>query len=221
MAKAAENDAVAALPCPADPGSAQTEPVAGTAESGGLCAQSGEKSGASNGAGGRQARSGGGGAGLRADTAGLQRQPGRAVERLAVALYRFEQKYGEGRPRSRTDRLPGAVLLETGDEVDWERVAELARLDRGEQLVLEMRRMGFTRRMALEACLRPLDRRIIRAAWRRLERHRRTLEQVLKSGQPHRARRIEADAVPQWQMCLMEMEDGRFKMFFRRVEGGC
>jgi hypothetical protein len=92
----------------------------------------------------------------------------------------------------------------------------MADLDEGERLVLEMRRMGFSRELAMKACFCRCDQKVLRAAWRRLERKRLLLKKIIKTGKPEQARRLETRE--RWQMCLVEMKDGSYRMFFKLPE---
>ena len=139
-------------------------------------------------------------------------------EKLGLALHEFEEKYRANDEWSAPSDLLAAEVLEEGmDEVAWERVAEMADLDAEERLVLELRMIGFSRPAALEACLREEDRRVLRAAWRRFERHRETIKKVLKSGKPHAAQRFKPNAGPEMELMFAETADNRLKIFFQRV----
>jgi hypothetical protein len=144
-------------------------------------------------------------------------------EKLGVALYEFEEKHRANHEWPAASHLLASEVLEEGmegegmDEVAWERVAELAGLDPEERLVLELRMIGFSRPAALEACLRDEDRRVLRAAWRRFERHSETIKKVLQSGRPHAAQRLKANAGPEMELMFAETPDNRLKIFFQRV----
>lgn len=138
-------------------------------------------------------------------------------EKLDMALYEFEQKYGrEGREPGAADYLPEEVMEEGLDDVAWERVAELAELDEAERLVLDLRLMGFRREDAFAACFSDEDRRYLQAGWKRFERHKGNLRKVLQSGKKHRARRAKT-AGPEMELVLVETPDNRLKISFRKL----
>jgi hypothetical protein len=144
-------------------------------------------------------------------------------EKLGLALHEYREKHGLGvREFSRmAETLVAEEALEDGlDDVAWERVAEMAELDAGERLVVELRMVGFSRPAALAACLRDEDRRYLQASWRRFERHRETIKKVLKSGKRHAAQRLKANAGPELELMFMETPDNRLKIFFQRVVAG-
>lgn len=114
------------------------------------------------------------------------------------------------------DYLPAEVVDEFHEEVNWEKVAELAGLDTGERMVLDLRLMGLGWRDALEACLTEDDRTILHSAWRRFDRHKEVLKQVLLTAKPHRARRLEG-AGEEYELMFTETEEGRLKIFFKKL----
>jgi hypothetical protein len=133
------------------------------------------------------------------------------------------QKYKESRGRRSADELYGpmarvaeAVLEETSKTVDWDRAAELADLDQGERLVLELRAMGFSRRLALKVCWTDKDKSLLEAAWKRLERHQEALKEALKTGKPQRSRRL-ATPVEEFELIMVEQPDDSWKFSFRKL----
>ena len=95
-------------------------------------------------------------------------------------------------------------------------VADLAGLDAGERLVLDLRIIGFRREDAFAACLTEADRRLLQAAWKRFTRHKEAVRKALQSGRKHSARRIPG-AVPDLELMFMETPDNRLKIFFQKL----
>lgn len=134
-------------------------------------------------------------------------------DKLGLALYQFD----EGHPRhSIVDYLPAEVLDGLNEEVLWDKVADLADLDAGERIVLDLRLMGLGWRDAMEACLTEEDRKILHSAWRRFDRHKGVLKRVLTTGKPHRIKRIEAPSA-NLELMFAEAEEGSLKIFFKKV----
>lgn len=132
---------------------------------------------------------------------------------LGLALCQFD----EGSPRdSIVDYLPAGVVDEFHEEVLWDKVADLAGLDSGERIVLDLRLMGLGWRAAMEACLTDDDRTILYAAWRRFERRKDVLKQVLLTAKPHRARRIEGSG-QEYELMFAEDGQGALKIFFKKL----
>jgi len=122
---------------------------------------------------------------------------------------------GHGDHGDPSDCLPAEIVDEFHEEVNWEKVADLADLDAGERIVLELRLMGLGWRDAIAACLTADDRAILHSAWRRFDRHKDVLKQVLLTAKPHRAKRIARG--PEVEMMFTETEEGRLKIFFKKV----
>lgn len=111
------------------------------------------------------------------------------------------------------DRLSPEVLNEHR-ELDWERAAKLANLDSGEKLVLDLKLMGLSWRDSVAACLTHEDRTILNTAWRRFDRHKDLLKQVLLTGKAQELRRTAS--VPELELMFTEGEDRRLKIFFKK-----
>jgi hypothetical protein len=159
-------------------------------------------------------------------------------DRLGTALHLYDEKSGSGAgsgPGSNfeaiydedfiTNRLPAAVLDENL-EVKWDRVADLARMDAGERIVLELQRIGFGRDRAFAACYTSDDRKILQAAWKRFDRHKDILKEVLLSGRslpgksPQTIQREPVtqtqSATPELEMIFIELPQGGMKISFRK-----
>jgi hypothetical protein len=134
-------------------------------------------------------------------------------DKLGLALCQFDETSVR---ESIVDYLPAEVVDEFHEEVNWDKVADLAGLDPGERIVLDLRLMGLGWRDALEACLTEDDRAILYAAWRRFDRHKEVLKQVLLTAKAHRARRIEGSG-EEYELMFTENEEGRLKIFFKRT----
>jgi hypothetical protein len=144
-------------------------------------------------------------------------------ERLDVAIARYEEKFGSyydyddyGSPQ---DRVAQGLIDEETGKVDWERAAQLAGLDSGERLVVELRsNLGVGREQALSICNTEADRKLLQAAWKRFERHQDALKKVLSSDEPHKSRRISVDHPEQGlELVFVEMPDGSFKISFVKL----
>jgi hypothetical protein len=113
---------------------------------------------------------------------------------IDVLNHEFEEKHGNYDQRYECSPVLGvsdSLYADSGPrEIDWDQVAELAGLDEGEKLVIEVRLLGLGREQALELCLTKKDHLLLQAAWKRFERHQGALKATLESGEPHRARRI-------------------------------
>jgi hypothetical protein len=136
-------------------------------------------------------------------------------EKLDFALYEYEQKSGgSGWDDTPSDLVRRELWDEEQGEIAWERVEELAELDEGEQMVLELRAVGFTRNMALDACYTSDDRRFLQSAWRRLERDKDLIKKVLKSGQPCHKKPVK-NVAEDVELVMLQGEDGKVKISFR------
>jgi hypothetical protein len=109
---------------------------------------------------------------------------------LGVALHRHDEQFRTGLGAERgaiydeddiTNRLPSSVL-DHNLEVKWDQIAEMAQMDSGERIVLQLRLRGLERDLALAACYTDEDRKILQAAWKRFDRHKDLFKQVLMSG---------------------------------------
>jgi hypothetical protein len=111
-----------------------------------------------------------------------------------------------------------SLLAESGVlEIDWDQVAELAGLDAGEKLVIQVRLDGLGREQAFQSCHTEEDRRMLQAAWKRFERHQDALKATLESGEPHRARRIyRNNPEPPMKMVVVRTRKGP-KISFRKL----
>jgi hypothetical protein len=140
-------------------------------------------------------------------------------DRLGTALHRYEQAFGAGggagvgaifEPDYIGNRLADSVLDENL-EVDWDRVGQLAGMDAGERIVLELQRIGFARDSALAACFSEDDRKVLQAAWKRFDRHKASLKAVLSSGKAGPAMRNQREASKQ--------DDERLELIFVEIPG--
>ncbi|MGZ4896274.1 MAG: hypothetical protein ACXVJ0_07400, partial [Candidatus Angelobacter sp.] len=122
-------------------------------------------------------------------------------DKLGTALYRHDEQFRAGVAAGFGseygsiydedyigNRLPDSVMDENL-EVDWDRVSQLAGMDAGERIVLDLQRIGFGRRAALAACYTDEDKKLLEAAWRRFDRKKETLKEVLQSGKAIPTRR--------------------------------
>lgn len=148
-------------------------------------------------------------------------------DRLGTALHRYEQEFGAGLGGGAGDiydadyigsRLPESVLDENL-EVNWERVGQLAGMDAGERIVLNLQRIGFARDSALAVCYSEDDRKLLQAAWKRFDRHKDSLKAVLLSGKADPARRIPQTRLkpddPQPELIFIEVPGGGLKISFK------
>lgn len=143
-------------------------------------------------------------------------------DKLGMALYEYENKFGPEYDHDRhamEDRVANA-LVDEELEIDWERVAEMTEIDPGERLVMDLRMIGFGREAALAACSTEDERRFLQAAWRRFDRHKGALSEALQSGEPHRARRIQAPPQDELELIFIETADGGLKISFRKLVPG-
>jgi hypothetical protein len=119
-------------------------------------------------------------------------------DKLGTALHLHEEQFGGSLGAefgsiydedSIINRLPGS-LMDDDLEVDWDRVGQLAGMDAGERIVLDLQLIGFGRRGALAACFTDDDRKLLEAAWKRFDRDKDSLREVLLSGKrkPQRVR---------------------------------
>ncbi|HKT48995.1 MAG TPA: hypothetical protein VJV96_01795 [Candidatus Angelobacter sp.] len=106
-------------------------------------------------------------------------------------------------------------VLSEAEAVDWEKVATLAILDPGERIVLDLKLIGLSWREAIAACLAAEDRKILNTAWRRFDRHKGSVKQALLTGRPQHI--LRKGSVPGLELMFTEGEDGRLKIFFKRV----
>jgi hypothetical protein len=149
-------------------------------------------------------------------------------DRLGVALHRYDEQFRTGLGAERgaiydeddiTNRLPSSVL-DQNLEVKWDHVADMAQMDSGERIVLKLLRNGLGRRAALAACYTDKDRKLLEAAWRRFDRKKETLKEVLQSGKAIPARRQGVNAGDQpraeVEMVLIEVDGKGMKISFRK-----
>lgn len=146
-------------------------------------------------------------------------------DRLGTALHRYDERMGLGEGGGYGaiyeedyigNRLPESVMDENL-EVDWDRVGQLAGMDVGERIVVELQRMGFARDSALAACYTEDDRKLLQAAWKRFDRHKESLKAVLLSGKawPARAQRSEPDE-KKLELVFIEIPGKGMKISFKR-----
>jgi len=111
-------------------------------------------------------------------------------DRLGTALHRHDEQFRTGLGAERgaiydeddiTNRLPSSVL-DKNLEVKWDHVADMAQMDPGERIVLQLRLRGLERDVALASCYTDEDRKLLQAAWKRFDRHKDLFKQVLMSG---------------------------------------
>jgi hypothetical protein len=149
-------------------------------------------------------------------------------DRLGAALHRHDEQFRTGFGAESgsiydeddiTDRLPGSVL-DKNLEVKWDQVADMAQMDAGERIVLELQRRGLGRRGALAACYRDEDKKLLEAAWRRFDRKKDILKAVLQSGKaiPTRRQGVNAGDEPraEVEMVLIEVPGKGMKISFRK-----
>jgi len=149
-------------------------------------------------------------------------------DRLGTALHRRGEEFRTGLGADHSsiydeddiiNRLPGS-LLDKNLEVKWERVADMAQMDSGERIVLQLQRRGLGRRGALAACYTEEDRKLLEAAWRRFDRKKEALKGVLQSGKaiPTRQQGLNAGDQPRGEveMVLIEIPGGGMKISFRK-----
>jgi hypothetical protein len=134
----------------------------------------------------------------------------REEHRLISELCQFDDEQ-EG--QQIVDRLSPEVVNEHR-EVNWEKAAKLANLDPGEKIVLDLRLMGLSWRDSVAACLTHEDRTILNTAWRRFDRHKDLLKQVLLTGKAQEIRRTAS--VPELELMFTEGEEQRLKIFFKK-----
>lgn len=124
-------------------------------------------------------------------------------------------QFGDGQEAQQiVDRLSPEVVNEHG-EVNWEKAANLANLDPGEKIVLDLRLMGLSWRDSVAACLTHEDRTILNTAWRRFDRHKDLLKQVLLTGKAQEIRRTAS--VPELELMFTESQEQRLKIFFKKA----
>lgn len=149
-------------------------------------------------------------------------------DRLGTALHRYEQELGAGGSAGVGaiyeedyigNRLAGSVLDENL-EVDWDHVGQLAGMDAGERIVVDLQRIGFGRESALAACYSEDDRKLLQAAWKRFDRHKESLKAVLSSGKAGTARRTQKAATKadeeKLELVFIEIPGGGLKIGFKR-----
>jgi hypothetical protein len=137
--------------------------------------------------------------------------PSSEEDKLISELCQFDD---QRRDQPIADLLSADVMNEDA-EVNWEKVAQLASLDPGEKIVLDLKLMGLSWRDAIAACLTTEDRTILNTAWRRFDRHKNVLKQVLLTGKHQHIRRTAS--VPALELMFSEGEDRRLRIFFKRV----
>ena len=146
-------------------------------------------------------------------------------DRLGTALHLRDEQFRTGLGADQSsiydeddiiNRLPASVL-DKNLEVKWEHVADMAQMDSGERIVLRLLRNGLGRRGALAACYTDEDRKLLEAAWRRFDRKKETLKEVLQSGKAITSRR-QAEDQPraEVEMVLIEVPDKGMKISFRK-----
>ena len=142
-------------------------------------------------------------------------------EKLDLAFANYEKRFGsyydDGGDYSPSDIVSEDLL---GDSylVDWERAADLAGLDAGERIVLDVQLMGLGREQALAFCHTDKDRRLLQAAWKRFIRHRGALRATLLSGDSHHSRRIRRTEKEQvLELTFIELPDGSLRISFRKL----
>jgi hypothetical protein len=147
-------------------------------------------------------------------------------DRLGTALHRHDEQFRTGLGADHgsiygdiADRLPASVL-DNNLEVKWDQIADMAQMDSGERIVLQLQRKGLGRRGALAACYTDEDRKLLEAAWRRFDRKKETLKEVLQSGKaiPTRRQGVNAGDQPrsEVEMVLIEVPGGGMKISFRK-----
>lgn len=154
-------------------------------------------------------------------------------DRLGTALHRHDEQFRTGLGAERgsiydeddiTDRLPSSIKDENL-EVKWDQIADMAQMDSGERIVLQLRLRGLERDVALASCYTEEDRKLLQAAWKRFDRHKDLFKQVLMSGKSLSAqRRVNQTtpandtpgAAPQLEMVLIELPQGGMKISFKK-----
>jgi hypothetical protein len=156
-------------------------------------------------------------------------------DKLGMALHTFEEQFGSGVGSSfdedgfysLEDRVPDS-LMDENLEIDWERVGELAEMDAGERIVLDLQRIGFGRDAALQSCLTDDDRKFLQAAWKRFDRHRDSLKTVLSGGkarpaegrrrvrQGHQVRLTGGEPESELEPIFIETPEGGLKISFQK-----
>ena len=138
-------------------------------------------------------------------------------DKLGMALNDYEDKFGSDQELHSVEDEIADTLLDENLVVDWERVAELTDLDAGERIVMDLRVIGFGREAALAACATEDDKRFLQAAWKRFDRHKGAISAALKSGEPHRARRLQQESEGELELIFIETPDGKLKISFRKL----
>jgi len=149
-------------------------------------------------------------------------------DRLGTALHRYDERMGLGEGGGYGaiyeedyigNRLADSVLDENL-EVDWDRVGQLAGMDAGERIVVDLQRVGFGRESALAACYSEDDRKFLQAAWKRFDRHKASLKAALSSGKADSARRSQRAAPKQdeekLELIFVEIPGKGMKISFKR-----
>lgn len=149
-------------------------------------------------------------------------------DRLGTALHRHDEQFRTGLGAERgdiydeddiTDRLPSSIKDENL-EVKWDHVADMAKMDSGERIVLQLQRKGMGRRRALAACYSEEDRKLLEAAWRRFDRKKEILKEVLQAGKAIATRRQGGTAGDgpraEVEMVLIEVPGKGMKISFRK-----
>ena len=143
-------------------------------------------------------------------------------EKLDLALANYEARFGPRYDDGSYDSSPcdrvSANLLTDSENLDWDRTAELAGLDAGERIVLDIQLGGLGREQAFSLCHTDEDRRLLQAAWKRFVRHLPALRKTLLSGASHQSRRIRRP-IPEKELELIfvEVTDGTLRISFREL----
>jgi hypothetical protein len=156
-----------------------------------------------------------------ADTDGNPVPHDEKLDHLALANYeaRFGPYYDDGSyDYSPCDRVSANLLTEDSEKLDWERTAELAGLDAGERIVLDIQLGGLGREQAFSLCHTDRDRRFLQAAWKRFTRHQPALKKTLLSGASHQSRRINRPTPEkELELVFVELADGSLRISFREL----
>jgi hypothetical protein len=143
-------------------------------------------------------------------------------EKLDLALADYEKRFGSYYDDGTYDYSPrdrvSASLLKDSDQLDWERTAELAGLDAGERVVLDIQLGGLGREQAFSLCYTDEDRRFLQAAWKRFMRHGQALKKTLLSGASHQSRRIKRPTPEkELELVFVELANGSLRISFREL----
>jgi hypothetical protein len=143
-------------------------------------------------------------------------------EQLDMATVEHEEKFGgdyDDYDWSLLDKVSEGLVADEIAGVDWDRASDLAGLDAGERLVLDLRLMlGCSREQALSVCYTEDDRKLLQAAWKRFERHQQALKRVLLTGEAHKSRRIRRVCPEEGlELVFVQMRDQSLKISFQKV----